>query len=284
MYAHRADPDSHDKHASACAVIAPGAPPNPRVVDINDFHCSHAHAHEGLLRQTAKQLGVELSGELRPCRGCSEGKGLRRPISRSTDSRAVKPASRVFVDLAGPKPIRSRGGKWYMMIVRDDYSRYARVYFLQSKDEAVRYFRKFIAEIHPRKIEKVRSDGGGEFLEGEFEQLCDKEKIKQEKTTADSPQFNAAAERAIGIIESAGLAAKIQALEMYPNQDIPSADSLWAEQANWACHALNCTATTANPGNKTPHEMWHGSPPENNLLPFLTVSYTHLTLPTILLV
>ena len=58
-------------------------------------------------------------------------------------------------------------------------------------------------------------------------------------------------------------------MEMYPNQDIPSGDSLWAEQANWACHALNCTATTANPGNKTPHKMWHGSPPENNLLPFL---------------
>ena len=145
-----------------------------------------------------------------------------------------------------------------------------------------------------------------------FEQLCDKEKIKQEKTTADSPQLNAVAERAIGIIESAGLAAKIQALEMYPNQDIPSGYSLWAEQANWACHVLNCTAISANPGKKTQHETWHGSPPENNLLPFLKtgfckvrrtdklqrkaqicwylgpapgpVSYTHLTLPTILLV
>ena len=147
-------------------MIAPGTPPNARVVDIDDFHCSYAHAYDDLLRQTTKQLGVELRGELRPCRGCSEGKGLRRPIPRSTHSRAVKPVSRVFVDLTGPKPIRSRGGKWYMMIVRDDYSRYARVYFLRSKDEAVRYFRKFIAEIHPRKIEKVRSDGGGEFSEG----------------------------------------------------------------------------------------------------------------------
>ena len=44
MYVHRADPDGHDKHASACVVIAPGAPPNPRVVDINNFHCSHAAA------------------------------------------------------------------------------------------------------------------------------------------------------------------------------------------------------------------------------------------------
>ena len=75
MYAHRADPDSHDKHASACAVIAPGAPPNPRVVDINDFHCSHAHAHEGLLRQTAKQLGWSCAASCDPAEDARRERG-----------------------------------------------------------------------------------------------------------------------------------------------------------------------------------------------------------------
>ena len=49
---------------------------------------------------------------------------------------------------------------------------------------------KHLAEIFPEKVEVVRSDDGGEFMEGEFGALCDKEKIMQEKTTADSPQFN----------------------------------------------------------------------------------------------
>ncbi|CAM9905489.1 unnamed protein product [Sphacelaria rigidula] len=88
MYAQRTYPKGHDKHATACAVIAPGKLPNPQVEDVNDFHCKHAHVHEDLLRRTAKQLGVELRGELRPCRGCSEGKGLRQPIPRSTHTRA----------------------------------------------------------------------------------------------------------------------------------------------------------------------------------------------------
>ncbi|CAM9567490.1 unnamed protein product, partial [Sphacelaria rigidula] len=78
---------------------------NPRVVDNNDSHFSRAHAQEDPLRQTAKQLGVELRGKMRPCRGCSEGTGLRRPIPRSTHTRAVKPASKVFVDLTGSKPV-----------------------------------------------------------------------------------------------------------------------------------------------------------------------------------
>ena len=39
---------------------------------------------------------------------------------------------------------------------------------------------------------------------------------------------------------------------------------------SWACNAVNRTATKANPGNKSPYEMWHGSPPPaGEVLPFL---------------
>ena len=74
---------------TACAVIAPGqakAPTPP--TDINIFHCMYGHTHEALLKQTAKQQGVSLSGELHECRGCSMAKGLRKPIARLTDTRA----------------------------------------------------------------------------------------------------------------------------------------------------------------------------------------------------
>ena len=175
----------------------------------------------------------------------------------------------MFVDLTGPKPVRSRGGKEYMMIVRDDFSRYTRVFFLRGKYETADYFSQYLTEIAPRKVEIVRSDCGGEFRDGAFGELCRKERIKQEFTTADSPEYNGVAERQIGIIEAAGLAARIQAEELYPNENFPRGENMWAEQAHWACHAINCTATTANPGWKTPHEMWFGSPPSSRLIPFL---------------
>ena len=56
--------------------ITPGVrPPNFNVsVDINDFHCSFGHVHEGLLRETAKQRNVNLTGGLRECQGCSIAK------------------------------------------------------------------------------------------------------------------------------------------------------------------------------------------------------------------
>ena len=153
--------------------------------------------------------------------------------------------------------------------MRDDYSRFTWVFSLRTKDETATYFLKYLAEIAPRKVEVVRSDGGGEFSKGAFGALCTTEKIRQEFTTADSPRYNGVAERQIAIIEAAGLAARIQAAAKYPDDAFPRGESLWAEQAHWACHALNYTATSANPGYKPPHEMWFGSPPYSSPLPFL---------------
>ena len=70
---------------TACAVIASGqakSPPSP--TDINNFHCTYIHTHEVLLKKTAEQQGVNLSGELHKCRVCSMAKGLRKTIARST--------------------------------------------------------------------------------------------------------------------------------------------------------------------------------------------------------
>ena len=123
------------------AVIAAGARPTPpSAADINEFDCSHGHMREDLLRKTAKQIGVKLRGQLVPCQGCSEAKGIRKPVKPLTYKRATKPAKQCFVDLSGPKSVKSMGGKEYMMIVRYDYSRFIRVFLLRTKDETATYF------------------------------------------------------------------------------------------------------------------------------------------------
>ena len=92
-------------------------------------------------------------------------KGYRKPITNSTKSRATKKLGRVFVDLSGPKSIPSLLGKKYVMIVKDDFTRYAWVYFLERKSDAADAFRKFLADVRgdgvPSEVERVRSDNGG---------------------------------------------------------------------------------------------------------------------------
>ena len=159
------------------AVIAPGATPTPTTAsDINQFNCSHGHMHEDLLRKTAKQIEVKLQRQLVPYQECSEAKGIRKPVKPFTYTRAAKPAERCFVDLLGPKCVKSMGGMEYMMIVRDDFSRFTRVFFIRTKDETATYYSKYLAEIALRKVEVVRSDGGGDFSKGAFGDLCTTEK------------------------------------------------------------------------------------------------------------
>ena len=170
LFGYRTDRSSEE---NVHVVIARGTRPTPSTAaDINKFHCSHGHMHEHPLRKTAKKIGVKLQGQLVPCEGCSEAKGIRKSVKPFTNRRAAKPAERCFVKLSGPKFVKSTGGRKYMMIVRYNFSRFTRVFFLRAKDETATYFSKYLAEIAPRKVEVVRSDGGGEFSKGAFDALC----------------------------------------------------------------------------------------------------------------
>ena len=214
------------------ATIAPGVkPPNFNMdVDMNDFHCSFGHVHDELLRETAKQRNVNLTGTLRECQGCSIAKGRAKPIATTTGTRAVKPGGRVFLDVCGEKSVQSIGGKKYMLMIRDDFIGFNAIYFMHNKDEVSRYFRQYLADYRftgvPCPVETVRTDDAAEFKGGVFTDLCRERGIRQEFATADSPQFNGVAERGIAMIESAGKAAIIQAGLNFRGMRIPSGNSL----------------------------------------------------------
>ena len=141
--------------------------------------------------------------------------------------------------------------------MRDDSTRFTRVYFLKQKSDAASAFETFLAEVRadstPSAVMAVRSDNVGELFGGDFGELCRKRGIKQEFTPADSPKYNSVAERALALINHAALAARLQAPEFYPGA--PTYPSLWAEAVSWACYVLNRTAITVNPGDKSPYEM-----------------------------
>ena len=89
-------------------------------------------------------------------------KGYRKPIANSTKSHATKRLGRVLVDRMGPKSIPSLLDKKYVMIVKDDFTRYAWLYFLERKSNAADAFRKILADVRgdgvPSEVESVRSD------------------------------------------------------------------------------------------------------------------------------
>jgi hypothetical protein len=49
------------------------------------------------------------------------------------------------MDLVGPARVCSAGGKWYVLVIMDDYSRYAWVFFLAEKGETFGFVRDLIS-------------------------------------------------------------------------------------------------------------------------------------------
>jgi hypothetical protein len=79
------------------------------------------------------------------------------------------------MDTVGPSQVRSMGGKWYVLIIVDDYSCYSWVFFLKSKDEVFDHFRSLALRLnneHPNYLKVICSDNGTEFRNASCNQFC----------------------------------------------------------------------------------------------------------------
>ena len=148
-------------------------------------------------------------------------------------------------------------------------------YFLRSKSDAYIGLEQWLADIREDGTPKIiRSDDASELKDGKFADICMKHRIKREFTSADRPQLNGVAERGLTLIEKLAKAAAFQARVSFVNEGIPATASFWSEAHNYACDVLNRTATVANPGYKSPYELWRGKPPPHSLLEWMQPCFT----------
>ena len=89
----------------AVAVLPPGGvfmnEKKKKIIVVNHFHVSYAHAHSSVLKATILQHDIQLGGELVPCSGCSMAKGIRALTPHHTTSRVVAPMDMVHIHTAG---------------------------------------------------------------------------------------------------------------------------------------------------------------------------------------
>ena len=86
----------------------------------------------------------------------------------------------VHSDICSPINPTSNGGKKYLIIFIDDYSRKTWVSFLQERSESFSAFKSFKARVEKetwRSIKILRTDCGAEYCSNEFEHFCDDQGI-----------------------------------------------------------------------------------------------------------
>jgi hypothetical protein len=77
------------------------------------------------------------------------------------------------MDLVGPARVCSAGGKWYVLVIVEDYYRYAWVFFSADKGETFGFVRDLILRLknerHGDVVRAIRRDNGSEFKNFPFE-------------------------------------------------------------------------------------------------------------------
>ena len=116
------------------------------------------------------------------CRGCVLGKNIKGSfLSSSRRSKGI--LDLVHSDICGPMSAQSLSGYLYYVLFIDDFSQKTWIFFLKAKSETLEKFREFKALVEnqsSRKIRALRSDNGGEYISGEFNDICRKQGIKRE--------------------------------------------------------------------------------------------------------
>jgi transposase InsO family protein len=116
------------------------------------------------------------------CESCVKGKAHRQPIGNGPAPRSNKILHRIHSDICEMN-INTRDGKRYILTFIDDCSRFAVIYLLKKKSEALQCFKNYLAfHGHRGKIHLLHTDQGGEDLSKEFKAYCDSKGIVQETT------------------------------------------------------------------------------------------------------
>ena len=226
------------------------------------WHRRFNHANVASLRRMAaekKVYGLELTGasnELRTCVGCAYGKHSRDPFPTLSTKKTVKKLELVHSDLCGPIEVLSlQSQKKYILTFIDDYTRRTWIYLLARKDETFAAFQTFKAKVEKQsecKIKTLHTDGGGEYIGGEFREFLRREGIDHQLTFPDSPQQNGVAERYNRTLME-GVRAMLHGAGV--------SRGFWGEAALCFNYTRNRMLAKGVAGDVTPLEAWTGRVP-----------------------
>ena len=223
------------------------------------WHRRLGHAHIDLISKLAKKelvIGLpKISFEKdRLCGACQQGKQTKVSFKSKNIVSTSRPLQLLHMDLIGPSRTMSLGGKLYILVIVDDFSRFTWVTFLAHKNEAFSSFTKLCRRLQndkELKISNIRTDHGKELENESFAKFCDDLGIGHNFSAPRTPQQN-------GVVERKNRTLEEMARTMLCENSLPK--YFWAEAVNTACFIIN-RAMIRPILKKTPYELWKGRKP-----------------------
>lgn len=221
-------------------------------VSLRVWHERLGHQHAAHVKKFLQGRDIVFINEEFACEACVYGKHHRGSF-KSREEISTTCGEIVHADVCGPMEENSLGGSRYFLLLKDDFSHFRCVYFLNQKSEVASNIKKFVKMIqkeHGHNIRVFRSDNGTEFVNGEVNKFFSDMGIRHQRTVPYTPEQNGCAEREMRtIVESARTMIHAKRMEK----------RFWAEAVNTAVHVLNRSGTS-NVADKSPYELWYNKP------------------------
>ena len=199
-------------------------------------HASYKHL--SIVSKHESVLGIPKLSKVNNvvCGLCQLGKHTKAKHLGTQTSTTSRPLELLHLDLMGLTRTESLGGKRYIIVVIDDYTRYTWVILLRSKSDAPEHIESMCTRLQNEKsleIDQIQSDHSKKFENSYMESFCISgilDKVYQEFSASITPQQNGVVERKNRIIQE-------MAKAMLHNKDV--ARNLWGEAVNTTCHTIN---------------------------------------------
>ena len=219
-------------------------------------HTSRGGMERIVREQLVRGLEDGLQGDLGMCRGCKMGRSSEKSHPRKDQIyRATEPLELVHTDIAGPfkpKAIGGGGGQYNLVII-DDFSRKSWTIPLRRKSDTKVALKEWISineNQSGKKVKKLRSDNGGEYIDEELGRWLREHGILHQTIPARSPQSNGVAERMNRTLQD-------RARSMLVGAGLGG--GFWVEAIGTASYIRNRGPVEGL--SKTPDELWSGKVP-----------------------
>ncbi|MBW0483911.1 hypothetical protein O181_023626 [Austropuccinia psidii MF-1] len=159
------------------------------------------------------------------------------------------------MDIAGPISPLSKSNHRYFLTIIDQHTSFKITKFLKNKSDVYDKFLiqlKYMENLHERKVKKVITDGGGEFVNHQFKELANQSGFVHVVAPPYTPEHNGVAER-----ENRTIIDKARCLLLMSN--LPN--KYWAEAINTATYLTNIILIPSK-NNLSPFQLWTKNPPK----------------------
>ncbi|WVZ83778.1 hypothetical protein U9M48_030883 [Paspalum notatum var. saurae] len=188
------------------------------------------------------------------CHPCRHGKMVAVSYIPVSQVMTSYPGELLHMDTVGPARVASVSGKWYVLVVVDDFSRFSWVFFMEFKDEAFGFVRDLVLRLRNeshKAMRAIRSNNGGEFRNSRFENFYRDLGLEHQFSSPYTPPQN-------GVVERKNRTLVEMARTMLDEHRTPR--RFWAEAVNMACYIANRIFLRAFLG-KTSYELRFGRQP-----------------------